>query len=164
MRTFHNIVVAVDFSPTSKEALHVACDMAQDGASTLHVLHVVPDVRHQVWAAEAPNTPFEDVQREWYEAAERRLNALSGLPTGARVIRKAVVGTPADASIVDYAAEQRADLIVIGTHGYGPVRRFLLGSVSERVLRHARCPVLTVPPRDASASDDAEVTSTSASQ
>jgi K+-sensing histidine kinase KdpD len=60
-----------------------------------------------------------------------------------RLVPRVLVGSPADA-ISRYATEQRAHLIVMGTHGYGPVRRLLLGSVASR----ASCPVLTVPPRE----------------
>ena len=58
-----------------------------------------------------------------------------------------LVGTPAE-EIARFARQHGADLIVMGTHGYGPVRRFLLGSVADRVVREASCPVLLFPHRD----------------
>ena len=70
-------------------------------------------------------------------AAHRRLT-----PDDALTIVR--VGVPAD-EIVRYAAEQRADLLVLGKHGHGMLRRFFLGSVADRVVRHADCPVMLTP-------------------
>jgi nucleotide-binding universal stress UspA family protein len=64
----------------------------------------------------------------------------------ARVTTAVAVGAPA-AEIVRYAREHAADLIVLGSHGHGAFRRFMLGSVAERVIRQAGCPVMVVPHR-----------------
>ena len=61
------------------------------------------------------------------------------------MLRTVLSGLPAAREIDQYAASHGADLIVVGTHGYGPVRRLVLGSVADRVVRMAPCPVLTVP-------------------
>ena len=71
-----------------------------------------------------------------------------------RITRAVVIGVP-HAAIVEYAATHHADLIVVGTHDYGPIKQLLLGSVAERVLRHAECPVMTVPPHAAQATEAA---------
>ena len=63
-----------------------------------------------------------------------------------RVSLQVIVG-PAACAIVRYAGERGADLLVLGSHGRGVIRRFLLGSVAERVLREAGCPVMIVPDR-----------------
>jgi nucleotide-binding universal stress UspA family protein len=144
---FSTIVVAVDFSHTSRDAFAMACELARDHGSELHVIHVVNDVRLQPWMLEAPGTTFHDLQKEWVARAEQTLAMLKPPKQPARVVRKVLIGTPADTAIAQYVADQQADLLVVGTHGYGPVRRFLLGSVSDRLVRSVACPVLTVPPR-----------------
>jgi nucleotide-binding universal stress UspA family protein len=74
--------------------------------------------------------------------AARTLPVTVGIP---QIVRTVVAGLPAAREIAQYAASHGADLIVVGTHGYGPVRRLVLGSVADRVVRLAPCPVLTVP-------------------
>jgi nucleotide-binding universal stress UspA family protein len=67
-------------------------------------------------------------------------------PEVSTLVRRVLVGSPPD-EIARYAVHHKAHLIVMGTHGDGRVRRLLLGSVAQGVLRQAHCPVLTVPPR-----------------
>ena len=78
--------------------------------------------------------------------AERRLATVAAAYPSLHMTREAIVGHPAE-TIVRAAADRDADLIVVGTHGRGGVARMLMGSVAERVVRLAACPVLTV--RDA---------------
>jgi nucleotide-binding universal stress UspA family protein len=100
------------------------------------------------WTTGAPGLDLEAVQRSWREDAEERLAGITAQwVIDPRSIPTAVTcGMPA-AEIVRDAAEQGADAIVLGSHGHGLVRRFMLGSVADRVIRHARCPVLVVPHR-----------------
>jgi nucleotide-binding universal stress UspA family protein len=149
MQYFHNIVVAVDFSRTSAEAWHVARQVASAQGARLHLLHVVADVRHTPAILEAPGAGFDDIQRQWVRDAEARLAELAASGAGAVDSCQALVGSPVAATIVEYAAAHQADLIVVGTHGYGPLKRLLLGSVCDQLLRSASCPVLTVPPVEA---------------
>ncbi len=149
MSGFRTIVAAVDFSETSDDALRLAADLAANHGSELHLLHVIPDARQQAWSIEAPGLDFSVLQQESIADAERLLAErtaplVSSLP---RVVRRVVAGLPAAREIAQYAASQGADLIVVGTHGYGPVRRLVLGSVADRVVRMSPCPVLTVPHR-----------------
>jgi nucleotide-binding universal stress UspA family protein len=147
MSVFRTIVAAIDFSETSDEALRVACELASSQGSTLHLLHVIPDARQQAWSVEAPGLDFSALQQESVADAERVLAArtLPATSPVAHVVRKVVSGLPAAREIDQYAASQGADLIVVGTHGYGPVRRLVLGSVADQVVRMAPCPVLMVP-------------------
>ena len=148
MGTFKNIVVPVDFSETSDEAWRMACDIAATSGSRLHLLHVVPEPLQQSWAPGAMAVDFDALARDWMTEAEERLARIA--PTRAidpvRITRTVVVGVP-HARILGFATAFRADLIVMGTHGYGPLRHLLLGNVAERVVRQAICPVLTVPHR-----------------
>ena len=145
--TFRTIVAAVDFSDTSEEAWRTACGLAMATGSHLHLLHVSPDPLRQGWAVEAIAIDFDAIAREYREKARARmarLHPVAGLDES-RITRAVVSGVP-HAAITEYAAAQHADLIVVGTHGYGPLKHLLLGSVAERVARHACCAVMTVPP------------------
>jgi nucleotide-binding universal stress UspA family protein len=155
MPTPPTIVVATDFSETSIEALNFACETARQQQARLHILHVVADARMEPWALEASGVDLNELNQNAVADARRRIAALpSGDLPGDRVTRAVVLGaTPRDISA--YAREHDATLLVVGTHGYGPVRRFLLGSVATRVLRDAPCPVVTVPPRWLKAGQDA---------
>jgi nucleotide-binding universal stress UspA family protein len=107
---------------------------------------------HQAWVGEAVAVDMEELAKEWaIEAAE--LIATFAIPRdldATRVTRTVLAGC-AHREIVEFAQTRGADLIVMGTHGYGALRRLLLGSVTERVLRTAACPVMTVrPPQMAS--------------
>jgi nucleotide-binding universal stress UspA family protein len=147
MSVFRTIVAAIDFSETSDDALRVACELASSQGGTLHLLHVIPDARQQAWSVEAPGLDFSALQQESVADAERML-ATRTLPTTspvANVVRRVVSGLPAAREIAQYAASHGAELIVVGTHGYGPVRRLVLGSVADQVVRMAPCPVLMVP-------------------
>ena len=144
------IVAAVDFSKTSEAAWAAACRLAMDTDSRVHLLHVSPDPLTQPWTVEAIGVDFPAIAESWRQQARQRLTAIipaAGLSED-RVTRAVVIGVPHEA-IVEYAATHHADLIVVGTHGYGPIKHLLLGSVAERVLRHASCPVMTVPPQSA---------------
>ena len=147
MPIFRTIVAAVDFSETSDDALRVACELAACHDSELHLVHVIPDARQQAWSVEAPGLDFSALQQESLAEAERMLASRTAQFTAAlpRVVLRVIAGLPAAREIDQYAASHQADLIVVGTHGYGPVRRLVLGSVADRVVRMAPCPVLTVP-------------------
>jgi nucleotide-binding universal stress UspA family protein len=146
MPYFRNIVVALDFSKTSAEALRIAREVAADHSARLHLVHVVADVHLTPARLETPGPSFDDLQRQWVCEAEARLAAVAQTGADEAEMRKALVGAPVAGTIAEYAAANNADLIVVGTHGYGPVKRMLLGSVSDQLLRCAPCPVLTVPP------------------
>lgn len=155
MEMFNTIVVAVDFSETSRDVLHYAARVAGNMPRiSLHVLHVVQDPLQQPWAVEAVGIDFDQLEQDWIADARRKLQALIAAETFAALSPTPVVRVGRSAeSIVGYAAEVAADVLVMGTHGYGPIRRFMLGSVVERVLRQATCPVLTVPDRSLKAAD-----------
>lgn len=140
------IVVAVAFGQ-SDAALQLGSDLARGAAQELHLLHVVADVRERLGAIEKRGQTFYELQQEWVDEAVRRLALLANDAMPCAIVRKVVIDArPADA-IARYAADVDADLIVVGTHEHGPVRRWLLGSISDQVRRIARRPVLVVPPR-----------------
>jgi nucleotide-binding universal stress UspA family protein len=143
MITLKTVLVPTDFSECSDAALRYGRALASSFGATLHLLHVVQDPYTQPWAAEAFPTPLGDMLNEWQAQARERLCKLVPEAERAATMVTTVVGSPA-LEIVRYASEQGIDLIVIGTHGRGPFGHMLLGSVAERVVRKAPCPVLTV--------------------
>lgn len=122
---FYRVVVPTDFSACAEEAWALAQRVAQVSGSELVLVHVL----------EAPlDSEARETLEQWAAKARQR-----GLK--ARTVVK--TGTPHQ-KIVDLATDERADLVVIGTHGRGGLNRALLGSVADRVVRLAPCPVLTV--------------------
>jgi nucleotide-binding universal stress UspA family protein len=146
MIALNNILVATDFSEPSEAALAYGQALARTFGATLHVLHVVDGLAGSVYAAEGYVASLPALQEEIEAAAGAELderlidNDQPPLPTRRVLIASS---TPALA-IVDYAERARIDLIVTGTHGRGAVAHLLMGSVAERVVRTAPCPVLTV--------------------
>jgi nucleotide-binding universal stress UspA family protein len=122
--TVREIVVATDFSEASQAAVRVAHGYAQAFGARLHVVHVT-------WPDERGLTAL---------FARLRADLGSTVPVVIGTLR----GDEAE-EIVTYAQRHAADLIVLGTHGRTGFSRALLGSVAERVVRTAPCPVLTVP-------------------
>ena len=145
MKTFNHIVVPTDFSDTARDALRMACAIAKGTPAKISLVHVVPDVWRQPWVAEA-GIEIAEMQRDMEKDAHTRLNALAAEQEfgGVTLHPVVLIGSPA-AEIGTWIDTHGTDLMVVGTHGHGPVRRFLLGSVAERLIRMARCPVLAVP-------------------
>jgi nucleotide-binding universal stress UspA family protein len=137
-----SILVPVDFSDTSKKALHYALRFGEQFGARITLLHVIepvatPDFAYHPLLLEADKAK---------QAAKARLEALcSQLGIQARLVERTLTryGTPF-AEICDAARKLKVDLIIITTHGYTGLKHVLLGSTAERVVRHAPCPVLTV--------------------
>ena len=139
-RNFTTIIVPTDFSYASDAALGYARMLATRFGASLHLLHVVdePGSWSEVYAA------LPEIQRRLAADAARRLEAMAAcLPPPVRVSSAVVCGAPVP-SIVKEAEARGANLIVMGTHGRRGMGHLLLGSVAERVVRLAPCPVLTV--------------------
>ena len=144
MVAIKNILVATDFSEPSAVALAYGRDLARNYQARLHVLHVVDDVLLRY----TPEVVLigADVQKDLDAMAQRDLDALvrdddrKELGAVAVMIR----GINTSDTIITYAKNHQIDLIVTGTHGRGVVQHLLMGSVAERVVRSAPCPVLTV--------------------
>lgn len=145
MTDIRRILCPVDFSDTSHHALEHAAALAGWYESRLTVLHVIapaffePPVLFADFAGPVPSA--ED---RAYLAERVRSWAAAASPPGLAVETLLQQGPPAR-RILEYATADRSDLIVLGTHGRTGFEHLLLGSVAEKVLRKARCPVLTVP-------------------
>ena len=144
MVVIKNILVATDFSEPSGAALAYGRDLARNYNARLHVLHVVEDRSLRY----TPEVGFfgPDLQEDLEALAHRDLDAFirddDRKELGAVGVTTRGVNVPE--TIVAYAKANTIDLIVTGTHGRGAVKHFLMGSVAERVVRTAPCPVLTV--------------------
>ncbi len=144
-----SVLVATDFGDTSTAALAYGRNLARAFGGTLHVLHVA----EQVTATAAAEFYLEDLgalQKAVEDAAAKQLAALLTEDDRALLSAKPVVRASADVAhtIVEYAKAAHVDVIVVGTHGRGPVSRFMMGSVAEKVVRTAPCPVLVVRPNE----------------
>lgn len=134
-------VLPIDFSERSAGAARYAEALARLFRTRISVLHVLTPPHYELGAMEVGGAVLEELFQNRREQARKELDGfLAGeLPAAARVLLE---GDPA-MRIVEYAHDQQADLIVMPTHGYGPFRRFVLGSVTAKVLHDADCPVWT---------------------
>ena len=153
MSRIKRMLVPTDFSPTSDIAFQYALDMAARDGATIHLLHVVENA---TVAAAFPDGLYAEspgLRERLIEEARRRLDEAAQTCAAAHIAAttQVVVG-PAASSIAGEASARGTDLIVMGTHGRSGFAHLLLGSVAERVLRMAPCPVLTV--RDSSRAAD----------
>lgn len=145
MIAIKNVLVATDFSEPSGIALEYGRELARTYQATLHVLHVADDLQ---WRYSLDMSPalLLGVQEDLEETARARFSELLSDEDRQQLHVRAVVQTassPAEA-IVAYARAERADVIVIGTHGRSGLAHLFMGSVAERVVRTAPCPVLTI--------------------
>ena len=145
MIAFRTVLVAMDFSDAARAALESARPLAVTFGASLHVLHVVTEPLGQPWSGYVPAAQFiETVERLQAEAQDRLTEYLSlDEWRNLRVVVATAWGDPSE-QILEYAEAHGVDLIVCGTHGRCGWNRVLMGSVAERVVRLARCPVLTV--------------------
>ncbi len=143
--TLRRILVPIDFSPHSEQALKYAVALAEKFEAQLFLVHAFQDLtiyQTEVVSGAPPIMPpvaqltasaRGDMDRLVEEKQLQRFNAQTQIVEGAPV-----------EEIVDHAKEKDIDLIVMGTHGRGWLAHALMGSVAEKVVRKAPCPVLTV--------------------
>ena len=137
------ILVPIDFSTNSDRALEYAQLLAKRFEASLHLVHVCELPTLGMAAMEGYAITDTDWSRKLGEDAERELVRVVARLHGMKASTEVLFGNPARC-IVTAATTKAADLIVMGTHGHGPVMHVLVGNVAERVVRTAPCPVLTV--------------------
>jgi nucleotide-binding universal stress UspA family protein len=145
--TIKKILVPTDFSPGSGKALKYAAALAAQFDAAITLLHIaeVGSMGYEHGAADFPR-----MEAQLRVAAEKEIaDCLKGdIAVGIKVGRgRPFGGKRAYHEIVETARKQRTDLIVISTHGLSGLDRLIMGSTAERVVRHARCPVLVVRDR-----------------
>lgn len=142
------ILVPIDFSPNADHAMAWAIDLARRYDASLVVTHVVQPV---AWPASpdglmvTPADLFATTRRELGTSLDRSRESIEA--TGIHAEAVLIEGSPAP-EIAELARRAGVDLIVTGTHGRTGIKHALLGSVAEKVLRTAPCPVLTVRMRE----------------
>ena len=143
MPTIRRVLVPVDFSDTAKHALAYGADIAKNFGAELELLHVyqLPMVTLPDGAVLASAEYISRLTASIQTELDRL--AATAKELGVSVKTKLLEGAPHEC-IVKTATDGKADMIVIGTHGRTGLTRLLLGSVAERVVRTAECPVLTV--------------------
>jgi len=145
MVTLKNILVPTDFGEAADAALIYARELAGRFGATLHVIHVTENIFLKTYG-ETYGPLAIDLQRSLDEGARKQLDELltdsdgSGPPTRRMILNSSLPSF----AIVEYADVNAIDLIVMGTHGRGGLAHLMMGSVAERVVRLAPCPVLTV--------------------
>jgi nucleotide-binding universal stress UspA family protein len=139
MPRFDKILCPLDFDQNSVRALRLAAELAQERKATLYLLHVVgmppgPEVALPFGQMEAvARTKLERLAQRWIDRKiQYELEVTMGDPGG---------------EVLRVAKRKRVNLIVMATHGRKGLPRLILGSVAERVVREAACPVLTVKPK-----------------
>lgn len=137
------VLVPVDFSEPSRKALHYAQVFAEQFGAKLTLLHVVEPLSYPPDFAVVPLLP-PDAEGPRLRELTKHLEEL-GRSVGGTVGTESLVisGRPWQ-GVVDYAEESDTDLIIVSTHGYTGLKHVLLGSVTEKIVRHAPCPVLVV--------------------
>lgn len=147
MIALERILVPTDFSEFSREALKYGCELANRFGATLHLLHVVQDFQPYVPEAGMMLVDPHEYLAALKKDAEAALKQLPGADwtevDQERIVRSVLEGVPF-VQIVRYVRDHDIDLIVIGSHGRTGLSHALMGSVAERVVRKAPCPVLTV--------------------
>ena len=144
-KNIKRILVPVDFSPSADEALSTAIAFARAFSAELELVHVVVEPIYPLPAPlEVVVLPI-DVERIYSEVDTQLSRAMArarqaGVPT-----EKLILNGRPHVEIVAHADKSGADLIVVGSHGRSGLSHAILGSVAERVVHRARCPVLVVP-------------------
>jgi nucleotide-binding universal stress UspA family protein len=139
------ILCAVDLSEHSRQVAQYAAMMAKSTGARLLVIYTAPSLSQYVGFHVPPNT-IETFVGEIVSGAEKAMETFvaenfAGLP----VTSKVLIGYAAE-EIINRADEENVDMIIMGTHGRKGIDRILFGSVAEKVVKHAKQPVLTIRP------------------
>ncbi len=145
---FRHILALTDFSAYSRRAVASAFELAEKFGAKLTLLHVVELPPYPIEGYVPPSvsaTFLEDLERQATQELAQLLPAAEDAKV--EVVRLVAVGTP-HRKIIETAEAERVDLIVMATAGRTGFSHLVMGSIAERVVRTATCPVLTIRPRD----------------
>ncbi|HNR12209.1 MAG TPA: universal stress protein [Thermodesulfobacteriota bacterium] len=153
MFPIQKIICPIDFSEHSYDALKIAVELAGHFFSEIILVHVITPIPSYTAAglSDASATPQFDLAEYLTEvevAAKQSLDKILNDSVPEVIQSRSVIlhGSPAE-SIVDYAVQEKANMIVISTHGRTGFRHLIFGSVAEKVVRLAACPVLSIRPK-----------------
>jgi nucleotide-binding universal stress UspA family protein len=157
MKQLKKLLAPTDLSSLARAGIRFALETAQACGVEIIVYHVISyedeafPVHHgaELWAATSKSS--EEIQeliwKRKQEVHEYLIDNFSDVLSGLKIREEVEIGIP-DKMIVEKAAAEGVDMIVMSTHGRTGLRHFLIGSVTEQVIRHATCPVLSVRPSD----------------
>jgi nucleotide-binding universal stress UspA family protein len=140
----NNILVPVDFSNYSGKALAYASEIAQSYKAQLQVLHIIEETMHPAFSVTGKSSIFDlvpGIKDDSRKRAEKMIKEFVPDKVKSKVF---IQGGRAASDIIKFANENSTDLIVIATHGLTGLEHMLMGSVTEKVVRMAHCPVFTV--------------------
>jgi len=150
MNAIKTVITPIDFSDNAGLVVESAAYMAQTFGATLHVIFIVQNFEdYSGFFVPQMNVP--NIEHELFVGAEEQMESFCKEHSaylekaGVQVLSKVLVGDVAE-KIVDYAAEEGGDMIVMGTHGYKGLERVMFGSVADKVVKSAPCPVMTINP------------------
>lgn len=147
MVNIKNIIVPTDFSKLSYSAFDYAKDLAEKMDAKVHLIHVL-EKTPPFLAVRSLDVSEDEIMKSMEEEAIKQLNKTAEflkVDTNVPIIEICRKGIDYE-EIVKYSKEITSDLIVIATHGRTGVLHTLLGSVAEKVIRYAKCPVLVITP------------------
>jgi universal stress protein A len=143
---FNKILVPLDFSDYTDEIVRVAVQLAKKFDSTLHLLHVIPNMDYFTpYESFLPVESLVNIQRDIEREVEKDMDGVARKTEDVPAVKVVRTGV-AFVEITDYVRAENIDLVVMGTHGRGGLEHILLGSVAEKVVRKSPCPVLTIRP------------------
>jgi nucleotide-binding universal stress UspA family protein len=141
------VLVGIDFSPSSIQALHASADLAKQARGELHLVHVRSDASSETTASMTQDREIalasttDEVHVKLEEMGRQMMGSCR------RVVLHIRIGRP-DIEIAQLASDLHADLLILGTHGRTGLKRLVLGSVAENLVRRAPCSVLTIRPKE----------------
>ena len=146
MKEFKDILFPIDFSESSKKILPYVLTLSKAFGSTVHLLYVVRDLKY-LTSFHVPHPSLTLIENEIAESSQKMMEKVceEELQGCSRFVKKILIGDPAH-EIIQYAQEEKIDLIIMGTHGRKGLEKALFGSVAEKVVKNSPVPVLTVNP------------------
>jgi nucleotide-binding universal stress UspA family protein len=149
MQAVTSILVPTDFSPASQRALAFAIELADTFGASLHVIHVLEDSFALAGYLEVYGSPdgyLEAAKQQTQTELESQLTPEQKTRYSASLVVR--IGKPANEILTYLAEHSEIDLVVMATAGRGGVARLMMGSVADRIVRAAPCPVLTMHPHE----------------
>ncbi len=150
IHTIKTVITPIDFSDNAGLIVESAAYMAGTFGASLHVLFIVQNFEdYSGFFVPQMNVP--NIEHELYLGAQEQMESFCKEhgsyfeKAGVNITSEVLVGDVAE-KIVDYAGENDADMIVMGTHGYKGLERIMFGSVADKVVKSATCPVMTINP------------------